>query len=234
VAFNGFGTDDDRPVDGSGLGFHPVVDGVVIPQPLIDTIAAKGNRNVPLLIGTNHDEGTLFTLLLDTDATDEQMVAGLRRCTSDPAGVIAGLRAKGTGHALLADLFTDGVFRIPTLRVADAVIAAGVPAWVYLFTWNTPVFGGQLGATHALELPFVFNTLADPQWTMLVGDAPPVELADAMHEAWLAFARSGKPDHDGIPHWPTYDTERRPTLEFGVPCRVVDDPDGDTRKLWSA
>jgi para-nitrobenzyl esterase len=234
VDFTRLGLDADHPADGSGIGFHPVVDGTVIHQPVVDALAQKGEANVPLLVGTNRDEGTLFGLLLPKDPSDDDLAAGLGGMTADPARVVAGYRAEATGHPLMVDLMTDCVFRLSSLRVADTVAAAGVPVWVYLFTWATPAFGGVLGATHALELPFVWGMLADPLWSPLVGAQPPLALADAMQDAWIAFARTGKPDHAGLPYWPNYDTENRPTMEFSTTCAVIADPGKATRVLWDS
>ena len=87
---------------------------------------------------------------------------------------------------------------------------------------------------HAIELPFVWHMLDDPLWAPLVGSEPPTALADAMQDAWIAFARTGKPDHDGLPDWPTYDVDTRPTMEFGATCSVASDPGRTTRVLWSS
>jgi para-nitrobenzyl esterase len=232
VPFDRMGTHEDHPIDGSGIGFHPVVDGTVIHKRVVDTLSAKGEANVPLLVGTNRDEGTLFALLLTKEPTDAQLEAGLGSLTDDVAAVVAGYRSENTGRPLLVDLFTDCVFRIPSLRAADAVVDAGAPVWTYLFTWPTPTFGGWLGASHAIELPFVWHMLTDPLWQPLIGADAPTALADAMQDAWIAFARTGKPDHDGLPDWPTYDTDTRPTMEFGETCAVVADPGRATRVLW--
>jgi para-nitrobenzyl esterase len=190
-------------------------------------------RNVPLIIGTNEDEGTLFTLILPQDATDEEVASSLTT-VGDPGSVIAAYRARGTGRPILVDLMTDAVFRIPSLRVADAAARAGVPVWVYLFTWKTPVFGGFLGATHALELPFVWDALDDEQWKQLLGEAPPRAIADAMQDAWLSFAKTGDPNTATIPVWPTYDPDTRPTLELDDEIRVTNDPGSELRELWYA
>ncbi|HEV3212531.1 MAG TPA: hypothetical protein VGZ03_03950, partial [Acidimicrobiales bacterium] len=98
--------------------------------------------------------------------------------------------------------------------------------WVYRFSWPTPVVGGMLGACHALEVPFVFETLGDA--AVLVGDDPPVELAAAVHGAWTGFGRSGDPGA----RWPPYDIERRPVMDFGSRIAVVDDPERERRELW--
>jgi para-nitrobenzyl esterase len=224
------GKDAEHPIDGSGDGPHPIIDGVVVTRGFAEALAEKGAANVPLIIGTNADEGTLFGMLLPKDVSDEDLVRSVGPSAPDPAAVVAAVKAAATGRPPLVDLMTDAVFRIPSLRGADAQAATGVPVWVYLFTWRTPVFGGMLGATHALEIPFVWDMVREPAWSFLVGDEPPLHIADAMQDAWLSFARTGKPGAD----WPEYDTDRRPTMEFGAEVRVVDDPGRDLRRAWYA
>jgi para-nitrobenzyl esterase len=98
---------------------------------------------------------------------------------------------------------------------------------------RSTAFGGLLGACHGLEIPFVFDNLGRSGVNLFTGDPPGgQELATAMHRAWLAFARGGDPNHDGLAPWPRYDTTRRATMEFGPQCRVLDDPMGDERTLW--
>jgi para-nitrobenzyl esterase len=226
------GRDPDHPVSGSGAGSRPVIDGVVVTRSPAEAIIEKAGHNVPMIIGTNEDEGTFFSMFLPTDLTDEELASSMSRQVRDPEAVVAAYRARGTGHTLIADVMTDTVFRIPSLHVADAAAQVGSPVWVYLFTWKTPVFGGLLGATHALELPFVWGQLDHPRWALLVGDAPPPELATAMQDAWLAFARTGNPNVDALPAWPTYGTDKRSTLELSDEISVVDDPGSELRELW--
>lgn len=232
ASFERLGADETSSMDGSGMGFHPVVDGVVVTRTPAEAMADKAAEGVSLLIGTNLDEGTLFTMLLPKDLTDEQLAAGIRRAVKDPAAVIAATKAQGTGHAPIVDLMTEGIFRIPSLRVADALAAAGGTAYVYQFTWATPAFGGALGATHALEIPFVFNMTDDAMWSFLAGPTPPRALAEAMHGAWTAFARTGDPNTAAIPTWPAYDAATRPTMVFGDTIAVVEDPASEIRKAW--
>jgi para-nitrobenzyl esterase len=226
------GRDADHPIDGSGDGPHPIVDGVVVTRTFPEALRDKGARNVPLIIGTNEDEGTLFGMLLPKDVPDAELVKTLGPGAADPQAVLDALKAKATGRPPLVDLMTDAVFRIPSLRGADAQAATGVPVWVYLFTWRTPVFGGMLGATHALEIPFVWGMLEEPAWSFLSGGEPPLAIGDVMQDAWLSFARTGRPSAPGAPEWPEYDAGRRPTLELGDEIRVVDDPGRELREAW--
>jgi carboxylesterase type B len=129
---------------------------------------------------------------------------------------------------LLIAIASDGVFRIPALRLAEAQLVHGRPAYVYYFTWATPALDGALGSTHALEIPFVFDNLDRPGASFFTGDGPErAALATAMHQAWIRFARTGDPG------WPAYDTTRRPTQVYdGGSNPVVDDPDGTERTVW--
>lgn len=230
--FDHLGRDRDHAIDGSGAGLRPSVDGVVVHASPTQAVTARGERNVPLLIGTNQDEGTLFSMLLPTDITDEDVIAGLPETITDPDAVAAWYAERNTGRRLLIDLMTDAIFLIPTLRLADAQAATPVPVWVYLFTWKTPVFGGFLGATHALELPFVWGQTDGTLWRPFLGDDPPPSLATAMQDAWVAFARTGDPNTPGAVPWPRYDMTTRPTMQFGEEVTVLEDPSVDARDLW--
>ena len=138
-------------------------------------------------------------------------------------------RADETNLELWTDIGSDAVFRIPAIRLAETQLAHG-PVWMYLFTWETPVFGGILKACHALEIPFVFDTLANA--AMFTGDAAERQgIADAMHAAWIAFARTGDPNVAALPEWPAYDTQRRATMRFDVTPEILDDPMSDDRSL---
>jgi carboxylesterase type B len=125
---------------------------------------------------------------------------------------------------------TDGVFRIPAIRLAEAQ-SAHAPVWLYRFAFESPVFGGILKSTHALEIPFVFDTLDQRGADKFAGKGPELDaISDAMHRAWIAFAREGDPG------WPAYEAPRRATMRFGrpdaPPAELVDDPDGNLRRAW--
>src|SRR6202012_2973061 len=91
--------------------------------------------------------------------------------------------------------------------------------------------GGRMGAHHAMDLPFVFDTTDVPLCTKGADGAP--ELAAAMAATWAAFARPGSPDTPAIPAWPAYTDATRATMLFDTRCRVVDDPGREARVLWS-
>jgi para-nitrobenzyl esterase len=218
-------------------GFNPVVDGQHLPggpfAPTAPAIAAQ----VPLMIGTNKDE---MSLMLDGAAwldggTDESMVTPLRVYCGDRArGILAAYRRArptATPRQLAVAITSDLGIRMPSLLMADRKVAQGAAAvFVYTLTWETPVLNGRLGAPHTLEIPFVFDTVDSSPLTGSGEDRYP--LAARMRDAWVAFARSGDPNHAGLPPWPRYDAAR-PTMVFDRTCRVDADPFGEERRAWS-
>ena len=97
---------------------------------------------------------------------------------------------------VLIALTTDYMFRIPALRLAEAHAANGGATWNYLFSWRSRAFGGRLGATHALEIPFTFNNLERVGVETFLGEGPlPQSLAEDMHASWIAFIRHGDPNN---------------------------------------
>ena len=106
---------------------------------------------------------------------------------------------------------------------------------MYEFAWRTKKlqFGQILGACHALEIPFMFDTLYSDGDLQLTGTNPPQELADEMHATWAEFAKSGNPG------WIHYDLTTRPvqTFDFDAAANkpsivLVNDPRGEERRLW--
>jgi len=224
-----------------GLGaFAPCVDGVTVPRSAIAAIADGDAPAIPLLIGTNRDEWTLFEVLFG-----EVTVEAFQPVLRDRLGPLVDrmlevYRDDHPGRSLSrawVDLIGDLVFRIPALRLAEDLARHGAPVYVYRFDWKSPAFGGRLGATHALELPFVWNRLDLPIAPVMLGDRlfTLQPLATAIHRAWAQFIRTGDPNGGGgLPAWPRYDADRRATLLIDRESRIADDPGGAARMLWPA
>lgn len=227
--------------DATGLPFQPVIDGTVLPQPPLDAIASGSAAGVRLLVGTNQDEMTLFGVLDPTLTTlDDASIRDRIHTYWGDTGVDEFLDTYRRLHpgASLQDLWismsTDALFRIPAIRLAEHQVAHG-PVWSYLFTWASPVFNGILKSTHALEIPFVFDALEQPGSDVFTGTGEErAGIARRMNDAWIAFARNGDPGHDGIPEWPSYDTEHRFTMRIDETWELLADPGSETRRLWDA
>lgn len=177
-----------------------------------DTMAAGVGSDIPLLIGTNADEGNLY--LAPTGAlcaSTEQDVYELAAEThAEPIEVIDQYRARmpqaGWG-ALRSAILGDALFGRGSQRLADAHAAHGsATTHRYEFTWRSTALGGLLGAAHTVELPFVFErlrlpVLRGPRGLLGTGD-PPSSLAEQVHGAWVSYARTGDPG------WPTTRPQR--------------------------
>jgi para-nitrobenzyl esterase len=229
-------TSTDRAAWGAlgldGMPYEPVLDDAVIPQRPIDALqdAAVETDAVPLLIGTNSEEFRLWLVplgLLPHVTADALPYAGdPYRLPAEGAAVYAAAPTPGDG---LTAIMSDWAFRIPALRVAEARWGSAVDTHVYEFRWRSPCLDGELGAAHAVEIGFAFDTTAnEASWGMIGPDAPK-DLAAEMHAAWVAFAT------DGDPGWPAYEADRRTVRIFGGaegPGALEDDPDGDRRVVW--
>jgi para-nitrobenzyl esterase len=220
-----------------GLGaFTPYVDGVTLPRRPVDSL--RDGTSVPLLLGSNRDEWALFDVFFGAAATDV-VKAQLRGMLGDEVDRVhaAYLAARDDRDAARAwvDVVGDVAFRIPMIRLAEAA-ARTAAVWMYRFDWATGAFDGRLGAAHALELPFVWNTVDLPvAQLLLAGDVAGARpLATAMHATWASFIRGGVPNGAGLPAWPRYDADRRATMLLDRSSQVIDDPDGALRQLWPA
>jgi para-nitrobenzyl esterase len=232
----------------NALPFEPTVDGEVLPAPPQELIRAGSGSGVRLLTGTNREEMTMFLastgLIEHADRAALDMLAGFYGLPPEGVEVYRRTQPQKTPGQLIVDVVTDWFFRIPAIRVAEARAEAAVkgpaegvgaagsaePTYVYEFGWQSPQWDGLLGATHAVEIPFVFDTLDDPAGHALLGSAAPQALADQVHGAWLAFVTTGEPG------WPAYGDDR--TVMAFAPDGVVEaggpvaDPRGEVRALW--
>ena len=226
------------------LPFLPVVDGRFLPRPPEQAVAAGDAASVELLIGTNRDELTFFVLGDPTarGLDDDSLLDRIGRAAPGvpPEWVVEAYRsARGSRGEPVGplDLWvaagSDLVFRWPSLQLAAAQQRHQPATFVYLFTWESPAFGGVLGSCHALEIPFVFGSVRRPVIGAFAGSGPDAEaLSDRMQQAWLSFARAGDPSHEGIGLWPAWDPDRRATMVFGPRTELVDAPRNDELAAW--
>lgn len=219
---------------------RPAIDGIHMRRHPFTPDAPAQSADVPLLIGSMQSEMSLLAGARQPDLfelTWETLPAALETAID---GVDAGIVIQGyrTLHPDIEapDLFfeatTDhGRFGRGSFTLADRKAAqGGAPVYQYYVSWRSPVEGGKWGATHALDLGFVFDNVAKSASMSGVGDKQQA-LADVMSEAWLAFARSGDPNHPGLPTWPRYDAEKKATMVFDNKSQVVNNPRGKERAV---
>jgi para-nitrobenzyl esterase len=235
----------------SGLApFTPVPDGDTLPWPLDQALARGECANVPLLIGTNRDEMNLFLgpalKKLHEPISEAALLSQLQALV--PAASEDRLRAlfelyrrtrrarklPDSERALLAAISGDGLFRIPSMRFAEAYLARQPATFQYLFTYESPAMRGALRSCHALELPFMFGTLDKPGQPQFAGSGEAQQrLSARMMDSWIAFTRTGDPSVPGPNQaWPAYDVVRRPTMVFDLQSGLEYAPYEDERAAW--
>jgi len=230
----------------SGAG--PVVDGTVLPRLPMYAIRDGSVSAIPLLLGTTLDESRLFGALApeppvrDAETLAARLLAILPGDDPDRGrrAAVAYDRARAERGESVdpVDVWfaasTDATFRQHSVRLAEAYAALQPDTWMYLFTWAATSNEGRLGACHAIELPFVFGTFDEPLGR-LAGDSPGARsLGEAVQDAWLAFACSGRPKAAALPDWPAYEPGRRSTMALGATCEVLDAPMEAERRLWAS
>ena len=235
-------TGNGMPGSGAGLVLSPVVDGTTLPVNPFDPTAPEISKDIPLLIGTVETEVTFFPgQQLDPidEANLHARVKGFVRKASDEQvdQLIAAYRA-GRPTASNTDLFliiaSDATFRAGVVTEAERKAAPGnAPVYQYYFTWRSPVRDGKLRTFHTLEIPFVFDNV-DGAKSMTGDGQDRYALASKISGAWVAFARTGNPNHPGLADWPAFDTTRRATMILNDECRAVDDPYGDAQRMLRA
>jgi para-nitrobenzyl esterase len=230
-----------------GLPFQPVIDGDVIPREPLAAIGDGEARGIPLLIGTNLDEAKLFAPLdpeaamLDDEALVarcEEAIPGGKEAARRAVTVYRDARAARAESTEPADLWfafeSDRTMRHPAMRLAALQAVHQPETYAYLFTWPSPAMGGLFGSCHALELPFLFGTLDHPLIRPFTGKGPEAKaFAARIQDAWIAFARTGRPGHPGIGHWPAYDGDRRRTMILDRRCRMETAPREAERAFWA-
>ena len=229
------------PGTASVMAFCPTVDGRVVTDHPQSAVAAGASAEVPLIIGTNRDEVTLFLWLSDEgfradplgwSPDDDTLAARLAgSCGGRTAEILEqyrALRPDATNGEQYVAIASDNM-RVGSIEFAEARCrTGGAPVHLYLFTWESPVQGGALRSAHGFEIPFVFDATARRAATRQAGGP----LASQMSGAWVEFAKTGRPSIPGVGDWPPYDTANRPTVVFGAETRVVADPFGGERRAW--
>jgi len=213
-------------------GFAPVVDGAVIPRHPFDPTAPEVSAEVPVIVSTTLDDAALGLTNFDLDE------AGLKTLVKTLAGdqadhVLSAYRKaypNASPFLIQARIVTDRGQRKSASTLAERKAALHLaPAFLYLFTWPSPGAGGKFGAVHGIDVGLVFHNYGDE----FTGHSPEVRaIADKLASAWVAFAKTGNPNHPGLPEWPAYAPETRPTMIFDKETRVENDPLHDLRLLW--
>lgn len=212
------------------MGWAPTVDGDVLPSHPFDPKAPAISAKVPMLIGTNLNE---FVHGVDNpDAyslTSKQLEERLKPNHGErTSAVIAAYREEypdAKPFDLLSVISTATVRRGAVEQARRKTALGAAPAYLYLFSWRTPMFEGRPGAFHSSEIAFVFDN-ADRCANLTGGSPEAMDLASKISRAWVQFARTGNPAHPGLPAWSPVSADQTPTMVFDSRCAVKDHPEG--------
>eukprot|EP00041_Stephanoeca_diplocostata_P014994 m.283728 g.283728 ORF g.283728 m.283728 type:complete len:574 (-) comp19883_c0_seq1:365-2086(-) len=226
------------------MGFGPTIDGDIrgLRKLPLELLRERLGSPVPLLHGTNLDEGTIFVPIVGDvvegitfPLTDEEVVKILNHFFNESTSSDILLQYEGIGNlekkmnAVLRDFF----FLCPNQYISEAFAAHGHRSWLYQFTMPLRDWEDYnlLGDYHTLEIPFVF----DNEW-------PPVlhsfgraeqELADGVGMYWTNLARFGDVNGGDVPlHWPEYDTSTRINLDLTIPLRTATFLQSNVCEFW--
>jgi para-nitrobenzyl esterase len=222
---------DWGPVRITDTPFSPVVDGEVLTRSPWRALVSGAAREVELLTGHNRDEYRLFIAAAGRlgEVSDDEAGTVLDYFAPAPDGPAGYRKAYPNADAggLFEVAFSDWLFRMPTLHLAQAHAMSGGTTYLYELTAQAPL--GPFGACHALDVPLLFGRYGDGVSAMLTGTEPPaafVALGDLMRREWVSLATGGNPG------WSPYGTEHRTTRVYDLQPDVRSYPEETSMHLW--
>jgi para-nitrobenzyl esterase len=214
------------------VGMGPTVDGRLITMRSFFDAAPEISKNVPMLIGSVSEEGNRMSSK-PTEAEWHATLAGVLGDAKATALIAAMKKAHPEKSIRTLSYGVSGLLvrnNVTRMAIMKSELKAA-PVFAYYFTWQSPMLE-DAGAWHTAELAFCFdNTKRCTQGT---GNTPKAQaLAKKMAAAWANFARTGNPSQSGLT-WTPFDPFRGPTMVFDNACRIVEDPEGEARKILAS
>ncbi|MBY9067932.1 carboxylesterase family protein [Hyphomonas sp. WL0036] len=210
--------------------FLPVVDGRILPRSIGAAFRDGETPAVPMIAGYNADEGSLFYPAIHSPTVLRPGIAGtLPEREAAMAGVFGlnpakalqalyGMNTEESWDKGATDMLGDDMFGVHMRFVGHRNVEGGAPTYLYQFTRVPPSPNQTIGAFHAAEIPFVFNSHL-PGLKVTPND---LTLTEAMMTYWTNFARTGDPNGTGVPEWPSYSLDRDVWLDLNHSIRVIE------------
>ncbi|GAB1262311.1 carboxylesterase/lipase family protein [Aurantivibrio plasticivorans] len=222
-------------------GFAPVVDGITLPASSFHPTASTANPDVPLIVGANRTEMTLFlrgnrALFSLDDAGLMKSVAGLvgANKAKDVIEVYKAAQPKASPSEVFFLIASDHRYVAPCTTIAERRSdLKTAPVYSYYLTWATNTFGGSLMTPHALDIPFVFDNTETEHTTagFTTGTEEERALAAKVSSTWIEFARSGNPNAGTLPTWKPFTRTQRNTMVINNNSENVIDPIASRREI---
>ena len=192
--------------------FHPQVDGYVLPKPTSQIFALGEQAPVPLMLGSNADEGSVLYYmgltpvdgstitgpetikqwdnLLLNEFGDQANALSIHYAVDGDSDVVKGAE----------QLMGDSWFGRHAYFMAQRHSTAGHPTFMYFFERRSASPDETIGATHAFEIFPVFGSTL-PLWPT---DERDEILSNEMQSYWSNFAKAGDPNNDRAPAWQSF------------------------------
>lgn len=222
-------------------GFRPTAQTPSLPNHPFTPSAPAISAEIPVIVGFNRTEATLFlandkeVFDLDAEGLERRTTRLLRDRAPQVIAEMRDLYPEASPSDLYIAIHT-GFLRYPidSIRIAERKSAlGGAPAYAYTFEWESPARWGKMKTPHALEIPFVFDSVTSPAWSGLTRATPEAEaLAAKVSATWAAFARTGDPNTGGLPQWEPYSSSERKTMLINNESELVADPRPQEREMW--
>jgi len=213
-----------------------------------DPVAPEISADIPLMVGSVETEAVPYTAPNDSywtvdeldDAALLNQVKKTLQCAEPAARQVVASYKRDPRCKTNADIAIMLASDAGSLRTAGHTIALSkaaqnrAPVYAYYFNWQSPLRHGRVRTMHCMELPFVFDHVDAVTW--MTGSGPDRQaLADKVSAAWVAFARTGNPNHQGLlPQWDPFTKESRATMILGGECEAVSDPYREARRAIEA
>ncbi|MBB5342308.1 carboxylesterase/lipase family protein [Tunturibacter empetritectus] len=222
---------------GNLLGWAPVLDGKVVTENAFDPKTPDRAKKIPLLVGTNLNE---FVTAMDhpeywqwTDADLQSHVQKVMPQQADAAiKAVKELYPNAKPFQQWSIIASSSVRGAAIDQAISKAAASGAPAYLYYFTWQPPILDGRPMAFHCAEMSFTFDNVQ--RCENMTGGGPEAQaLADKVSGAWITFARTGNPNHPGLPKWPEFTAENKSTMVFDNTCVARNNLDDNLQKIVS-
>lgn len=216
-------------------GIGPAVDGRILPESPFRSAAPAISAEVPLMVGTTFRESGPILGRSGESMTESELLDNVRQRHGDRSMEILEVFRRTFPRQKPVDLWhlidrLEGSRETAILQADRKAAQKAAPAYLYQFAWNTTMLDGFPRAFHGSEVAFVFyNT---DRCARMTGDTAEARMVAAnVSDAWIHFARTGNPNHSGIPEWPAFTPDREPTMIFDTRCEVKYNYDREAREL---
>ncbi|MFH8980570.1 carboxylesterase/lipase family protein [Streptomyces varsoviensis] len=216
-----------------GVAVCPVLDGALLTETPWEALAGGRTAGIDLLAGHTRDEFRLFSVMMGRRGSytedDARTALDLFAPTPDGAAAYRAAYPRATPEELLEVVYSDALFRMPSLHLAQANQAAGGTSYLFEMSLAATASGGILGACHSLDVPLAFGTLDSPAGRQLFGDRPTPEVTAASRElrqAWVRFATTCDPG------WPAHRPVRDLTRVLDIESTTGPYPEAASRQIW--